>query len=132
MINLKKIENSRKKKFIFQSSFPINLNRKNQKVILKVTQVSYPSLPFLVQFLLERKGWKNMVKIEIDKQLKKNQRSKYWLCQRMNMTSRNLNRIIRGETSSISFKYIEEFCTLLNCTPGELIIVSADENAYTN
>ena len=39
----------------------------------------------------------------------------------MNLTSRNLNRIIKGETSSISFKYIEEFCQYLNCTPGELI-----------
>ena len=38
----------------------------------------------------------------------------------MNITSRNLNRIIRGETTSISFKYIEEFCLYLNCNPGEL------------
>ena len=39
----------------------------------------------------------------------------------MNITSRNLNKIIRGETSSISFKYIEEFCKYLECTPNELI-----------
>ncbi len=45
----------------------------------------------------------------------------------MNMTSRNLNRIINGYTNSISFKYIEEFCLLLNCTPGELIIIAEDE-----
>ena len=38
----------------------------------------------------------------------------------MNITSRNLNRIIRGETASISFKYIEEFCYFLNTTPGGL------------
>lgn len=62
-----------------------------------------------------------MVKINIVELLKKNNHTKYWLCQKMNMTSRNLNRIIRGETTSISFKYIEEFCELLNCTPGELI-----------
>ena len=42
----------------------------------------------------------------------------------MNMTSRNLNRIIKGETSSISFKYIEDFCKYLNCTPGELFTLS--------
>ncbi len=62
-----------------------------------------------------------MVKINIEKLLKKNGRTKYWLCQNMYMTSRNLNRIIRGDTTSISFKYIEEFCKYLNCTPGELI-----------
>lgn len=61
-----------------------------------------------------------MIKLNIEELLKKNKRSKYWLCQKMNITSRNLNRIIRGETSSISFKYIEEFCYYLNTTLGEL------------
>ena len=64
-----------------------------------------------------------MIKINIVELLKKNNKTKYWLCQNMNMTSRNINRIIRGDTTSISFKYIEEFCTLLNCTPGELITI---------
>ena len=62
-----------------------------------------------------------MVKINIEELLKKKGKTKYWLCQRMNMTSRNINRIIRGDTTSISFKYIEEFCKYLECTPGELI-----------
>ena len=42
-----------------------------------------------------------MIKLNIEELLKKNKRSKYWLCQKMNITSRNLNRIIRGGTSSI-------------------------------
>ena len=46
----------------------------------------------------------------------------------MNLTSRNLNRIIRGETNSISFRYIEEFCDNLDCTPGELITVIISDN----
>lgn len=62
-----------------------------------------------------------MIKINIEELLKKNNKSKYWLRQKMNITSRNLNRIIKGETDSISFKYLEEFCEYLNCTPGELI-----------
>ncbi len=72
-----------------------------------------------------------MIKINIEELLRKNGKSKYFLCQRMNMTSRNLNRIIRGETSSISFKYIEEFCDLLNCTPGDLISVVSEEKIVT-
>ena len=71
-----------------------------------------------------------MIKINIEELLKKNKKSKYWLRQKMNITSRNLNKIIRGETTSISFKYIEEFCYYLNCNPGELITIekSKDEN----
>lgn len=49
----------------------------------------------------------------------------------MNMTSRNINRIIRGETTAISFKYIEEFCHYLNCNPGDLIKLIPDEE-YKN
>ena len=67
-----------------------------------------------------------MIKINIEELLKQNGKSKYWLCQKMNMTSRNLNRIIRGETTSISFKYIEEFCKYLNCKPGDLIELIPD------
>ncbi len=64
-----------------------------------------------------------MVKVNIDELLKKNNRSKYWLCNQMNITSHNLNQIILGLTKSISFRYIEEFCKYLNCTPAELFTV---------
>lgn len=68
-----------------------------------------------------------MVKLNIVELLKKNNKSKYWLRQNMNITSRNLNKIIRGETTSISFRYIEDFCKYLNCTPAELFVLNVDE-----
>ena len=67
-----------------------------------------------------------MLKFNIEKLLKKNKKSKYWLCQQMNITNRNLNRIINGETTSISFKYIEELCEFLDCTIDELIDIEKD------
>jgi len=68
-----------------------------------------------------------MIKLNIEELLEQNKKSKYWLKQKMNITSRNLNKIIRGETNSISFKYIEEFCTYLNCTPSELFTINVDK-----
>lgn len=65
-----------------------------------------------------------MVKFNITELLKENKRTKYWLCQQMNITLRNLNRIIYGETKSISFRYIEELCILLNCEPNDLITIT--------
>lgn len=64
-----------------------------------------------------------MIRINIEELLKKNNKSKYWLCKQMNITSRNLNRIINCQTDSISFRYIEDFCKYLNCTPADLIII---------
>lgn len=68
-----------------------------------------------------------MLYFKIEELLKKKKKSKYWLCQNMNITSHNLNRVIRGETTSISFKYLEELCKYLDCTLDELI--EMDKNA---
>lgn len=64
-----------------------------------------------------------MVKVNIEELLKKKGKSKYWLCNQMNITSRNLNKIILGLTKSISFKYVEEFCKYLECTPNDLFTI---------
>ena len=64
-----------------------------------------------------------MIKLKINELLAKNNKTKYWLCMQMNITYRNLNKMIRGETTSISFKYIEELCTYLDCTVDELLII---------
>ena len=69
-----------------------------------------------------------MIYINIEELLKKKNKSKYWLCQKMDITLHNLNRIIRSETSSISFRYIEDFCKYLECTPNELIDIQNDKN----
>ena len=60
-----------------------------------------------------------MLNFNIEKLLKKKKKSKYWLYQNMNITNRNLNRIINGETTSISFKY-------LDCNLTELISIDND------
>lgn len=67
-----------------------------------------------------------MLIFNIEKLLQKKKKSKYWLCQNMNITSRNLNRIIYGETSSISFKYLEDFCKYLDCSLEDLIELKKD------
>ncbi len=68
-----------------------------------------------------------MVKFNIENLLKKNGKSKYWLCKNMNITSRNLNRIIYGETTSISFKYLEDMCKFLDCELSNLISIEQDD-----
>ena len=62
-----------------------------------------------------------MIVVNVEKLLKKKNKTKYWLCQNMNITYNNLNRIIYGETKSISFKYIEDFCKYLDCSVDDLI-----------
>lgn len=67
-----------------------------------------------------------MIHFNIEKLLKDKKKSKYWLCQNMNITSHNLNRVIKGETTSISFKYLEDLCKFLECSLDELIYFDKD------
>jgi len=67
-----------------------------------------------------------MINFNIEKLLKKQGKTKYWLCKNMNITSRNLNRVINGETSSISFKYLEDMCRFLDCEIGEIMYYEKD------
>lgn len=67
-----------------------------------------------------------MIYFNIEPLLKRRKKSKYWLCKNMDITSHNLNRVINGETTSISFKYLEDLCKFLDCEIGELI--SFEEN----
>lgn len=67
-----------------------------------------------------------MISFNIEKLLRQQNKSKYWLCQKMNITNRNLNRLIYGETTSISFKYLEELCQYLDCSISELINIEKD------
>ena len=66
-----------------------------------------------------------MISFNIDELLRNRGKSKYWLCKNMNITSRN--RIIQGDTTSISFKYLEDLCKYLDCEIGELISIDFDE-----
>lgn len=68
-----------------------------------------------------------MITFNIEDLLEKNKKSKYWLCQQMGITNRNLNRIINGETTSISFRYLEDLCKYLKCDLLELINIDFDD-----
>ncbi len=68
-----------------------------------------------------------MVKINIEDLLKKKGKSKYWLASKMGVRSEKLNNIIFGETKSISFKYIEDLCKYLECTPSDLFTITYED-----
>ena len=64
-----------------------------------------------------------VIKINILELLEKNNRSKYWLSRQMNIRYEDIDRLLNGEGTSISTRYIIELCEHLNCTTGELISI---------
>ena len=68
-----------------------------------------------------------MIVLNVEQILKDKGKSKEWLCDKMDISHYNLNKAIKGKTKSISFKYIQGFCTVLDCTFNELFSIIDDE-----
>ena len=61
-----------------------------------------------------------MVRLRVLEILKEQQRSKYWLCQHMDISYQNLSRMLNNETSSIRFENLDRLSTILGCPVGDL------------
>lgn len=51
-----------------------------------------------------------MIKINVEKILKEQGKTKSWLCDEMDISFYNLNKAIKSGKKSISYKYLERFC----------------------
>ncbi len=70
----------------------------------------------------------NMIKVNINELLKKEHKTKYWLCKVSGISRTNLDNVIKGNTNAISFTYIEKLCYFLNCTPNELFTIEFEKS----
>ncbi len=72
-----------------------------------------------------------MVEINIEKLLKEKNKTKYDLSVELNINYHRLNKIINGETTSISKKYIEKICNFFDCDVGDLMTIKKDKDDKT-
>ncbi len=68
-----------------------------------------------------------MIILNVEKLLKKQGKTKSWLCNEMDITFYNLNKAIKCGKKSISYKYLEGFCKYLNCSFDELLSIVDDK-----
>lgn len=68
-----------------------------------------------------------MIKLNVEKLLKEQGKTKSWLCNEMDITFYNLNKALKVGKKSISYKYLEGFLKNLNCTFDELFTFIADK-----
>lgn len=73
-----------------------------------------------------------MIKLCVDKILKEQGKSNYWLMKELNMCYRNYTNMITGVTQSIRYETLDKMCKLLNVTINNLLIQTDDENKETN
>ncbi len=62
-----------------------------------------------------------MVELNVIELLKKKDKSKYWLFNKIEtMSYTNFDNMINNRTKSIKYANIQKLCTILECTPNEL------------
>ena len=71
-----------------------------------------------------------MVRLRILEILAEQNRSKYWLYKRMEISYQNFNRMVNNETSSIRFDNLEKLSNILECPIGDLFEKIDDEDSF--
>lgn len=69
-----------------------------------------------------------MLKLNVTHLLKEKGKSKYWLYMQMGMSYTNFNKMINHQTKGIQYQTIENLCTILECSPNELIVFEEKNN----
>ena len=69
-----------------------------------------------------------MVRLRILEILAEQNRTKYWLYKRMEISYQNFNRMVNNETTSIRFDNLEKLSNLLECPIGDLFEKTEDKD----
>lgn len=72
-----------------------------------------------------------MLQLRILEILEEQNKSKYWLCKRLEMTYTNFNKIVNNNTTSIKFDTLERISNLLDVPVGDLF-EQTDDNQRKN
>ena len=68
-----------------------------------------------------------MVYVRVNEILKQKKKSKYWFIKNMSSSYQSLSRFMNNETTSIHFDTLEKICKLLDCQPGDVIIITKED-----
>jgi len=69
-----------------------------------------------------------MIYINIKEILKEKKRTKYWLIKEMGCSYQAMSAVMDNNTKGIKFDTIEKLCTILECTPNDLIKFKEDDD----
>jgi putative transcriptional regulator len=65
----------------------------------------------------------NMIYIRVNELLKQKKKSKYWLVKHMGSGYQAVSNLMNNETTGIKFETLEKMCEILECDPGDIIVI---------
>lgn len=64
-----------------------------------------------------------MIYIRVTEILKEKKKSKYWFIKKMEGGYQSLSHLMNNETRSIHFDTLEKLCSVLECEPGDILVL---------
>nr|DAK92912.1 MAG TPA: putative transcriptional regulator [Caudoviricetes sp.] len=77
---------------------------------------------FIVKYISERKV-RNLVYVRVKEILKEKKKTKYWFVKKMEGGYQALSHLIDNETTGIHFDTLEKLCNVLECEPGDILVL---------
>ncbi len=62
-----------------------------------------------------------MIRVQLDKLLRKHSRTFYWPAKQTGITHTTLWRLKKGKALGINFETLEKICEALECQPGDIL-----------
>lgn len=70
----------------------------------------------------------DMIKLDVLHLLEKQGKTKYWLWKELGtMSYQNFNKMVNNETKSIRYETLDAICSILDCTPNDILIFKDDK-----
>ena len=77
---------------------------------------------FIIKQISERKV-RNLVYVRVKEILKEKKKTKYWFVKKMEGGYQALSHLIDNETTGIHFDTLEKLCNVLECEPGDILVL---------
>lgn len=68
------------------------------------------------------------VHVRVKEILKEKKKTKYWLVKNMEGGYQSITRLIENSTIAIRFETLEKLCEILECQPGDILVLKEKEN----
>lgn len=73
-----------------------------------------------------------MVYVRVKEILKEKKKTKYWFVKKMEGGYQALSHLIDNETTGIHFDTLEKLCNVLECEPGDILVLNKISNLDMN
>ena len=68
------------------------------------------------------------MKLDVLKKLEEKGKTKYWLYMQLGMSYQNFNNMVNNRTKSIRYETLDALCSILECTPNDLLIFDESDS----